>query len=499
MRGFALSIVLMTAALPTQGAWSASNPTLLSSPFITGSELYPVAQFAPVIGRYVGKKMDRQLIDQITADIQAMYARDGYVVPQVLMLDSDLTSSTPRIHVFEARIAEVAIRGDAGPYLQTIMDHAALLDSNIIHKQRSLTYFRRIEELPGLKLRAAFAPRANQPNRYTLVLNVSYEAVHASVAAHNRGTEELGRTMIAGRVTLNGVLGAEETISLVGAASTDTDRYHYVGGRIEKRLGRVGTQIDVSSSRANFESGYSYSTERARLELNVIGYDDGLWRIDPLAAVGGRNGAGEGAADVALSETNIRFIEAGLSARRLSPGATSYFWSTFTRGLKGLGASAWSLYGAPAHLEFSKANVELLHVHSLTPLWRMRFDLDAQWSDDDLPAGERFTFGGARLGRAFDPAALIGDSGAAMSVQIERHQRWKHPWLRSGKLYLQADYGYAEHQGTASDDAASMTLGLSTMIASAFASLELSHPLMRSEAAADSNDLRAFFLMQVSF
>ena len=499
MRGFALVIVLATAALPTHGAWSANDPTVLSSPFITGSELYPVADFAPLIGRYVGKEMNRDLIDQITADIQAKYAQDGYVVPQVFRLDSDLASSTPRIHIFEARIAEVAIRGDAGPYLQTIMDHAVLLDSNIIHKQRSLSYFRRIEELPGLKLRAAFEPRANQPNRYTLVLNVSYEAVRTNVAVHNRGTEELGRTMVAGRVTLNGVLGAEETISLVGAASTDVDRYHYVGGRIEKRLAQVGAQLDVSSSRANFESDYSYSTERARLELNVIGYDDGVWRIDPLAAVGGRNGAGRGAADVALNETNTRFIEAGLSARRLTSGATTYLWSTFTRGLDGLGASSWSLYGAPAQLQFSKANVELLHVHSLAPLWRMRFDLDAQWSDDDLPTGERFTFGGARLGRAFDPAALIGDSGAAMSVQLERHQRWKHPWFRSGKLYLQADYGYAEHHAAASDEAASMTLGLSTLIASAFASLELSHPLMRPEAAVDSNDLRAFFLMQVTF
>jgi hypothetical protein len=44
-----------------------------------------------------------------------------------------------------------------------------------------------------------------------------------------------------------------------------------------------------------------------------------------------------------------------------------------------------------------------------------------------------------------------------------------------------------------------MTLGLSAMIASAFASLELSHPLIRPEAAADMSDLRAFFLMQVSF
>jgi hemolysin activation/secretion protein len=499
MREFALSILLVTATLPTHAAWSANNPTVLSSPFITGSELYPVADFAPLIGRYVGRTMGRGLIDQITADIQAKYAEDGYVVPQVLMLDSDLASSTPRIHIFEARIAEVAIRGDAGPYLQTIMDHAALLDSNIIHKQRSRTYFRRIEELPGLKLRAAFEPRANQPHRYTLVMNVSYDAVRASVAVHNRGTEELGRTMVAARVTLNGVLGAEEAVSLVGAASTDADRYHYIGGRVEKRLGRVGTQLDVSSSRAKFESDYSYSTERARLELNVIGYDDGVWRIDPLAAIGGRNGAGEGAADLALSETKTRFIEAGLSARRLSPSATSYFWSTFTRGLDGLGASAWSLYGTPGELEFSKANMELLHVHSLAPLWRMRFDLDAQWSGDDLPAGERFTFGGARLGRAFEPAALIGDSGAGMSVQLERHQRWKHPWFRGGKLYLQADYGYAEHHDAASDDAASMTLGLSTMIASAFASLELSHPLMRPEAAADSNDLRAFFLMQVTF
>jgi hemolysin activation/secretion protein len=487
----------MSTALIQTPTVAAANKMLLSSPFITGSERYSPVDFAPLIGVHIGKPVSRELLDQIASEVQALYGRDGYVVPRVLILDSELGSSTPRLHIYEAQIAEVAIRGDAGPHLSAIMDQAALLQSNLIHKERSRQYLRQIEALPGISLKATFEPRASEPNRFILVLNVKYDAVQGAIAVNNRGAADLGRTLVSGRVSLHGLLGAKETVTLTAAASSGDGDYQYVGGRIQRQFDRVGSQLDLSHSRADFSSGYRYSTQRARLQTDLTVIDDGLWRVSPLVALSARNAVGTDSG-IELSEIDTRALHAGLTLRRLDAGSATYLWSSISRGIDGLGASSQTWDDRAIELSFTKSQVELIHVHSLSPAWRMRFDLDAQWSNDDLPAGERFTFGGAQLGRAFDPGTLIGDSGAALSVQLERIQRWKHAWFRSSKVYLQTDYGYADDSIRGHNDAASASLGLSTTIASTLASLELSHPIIDAKHMKEEG-LRAFFLMQVNF
>lgn len=495
IRRFALAFALSSAFI--QAPAVAANKVLLSSPFITGSERYTPVDFAPLIGTRIGKPVSRELLDEIAAELQALYSRDGYVVPRVLILDSELSSSTPRIHIYEAQIAEVAIRGDAGPHLTTVMDQAALLQSNLIHKEHSRQYLRRIEQLPGISLKATFEPRASEPNRYVLVLNLKYEAVQGAVAVNNRGSADFGHTLVSGRVSLHGLLGAKETVTLTGAASSGDGDYYYVGGRVHRQFDRVGTQLDVSHSQAEFESGYRYTTERARLQTDLTVIDDGVWRVAPSLALSARNAVGSDAG-VRLSEIDTRAVHAGIELRRIESGDATYVWSSLSRGIDGLGASARTWDGRLLDLTFTKSQLELIHVHSFSQAWRMRFDLDAQWSNDDLPAGERFTFGGTNLGRAFDPATLIGDSGAAFGVQIERIQRWKHAWLRSSKLYLQTDYGYADDNVRGHNDAASASIGVSSAIASTLTSLELSHPIVDAKNMKEEG-LRAFFLMQVNF
>lgn len=496
IRRFTHVLLLSTALIQTQPV-TAADKVLLNSPFITGSDRYSPADFAPLIGAHIGKPVSRELLDQIGTEVQALYGRDGYVVPSVLILDSELASSTPRIHIYEAQVAEVAIRGEAGPHLTAIMDQAALLRSNLIHKQRSRQYLRQIEQLPGITLKATFEPRANETNRYVLVLTLSYDAVQASVAASNRGAHELGRTIVSGRITFNGLLGAEESLSLAAAASSGDGDYKYVAGRVQRQFAQVGTQLDVSHSQAEFAGGYQYSTERVRLQADLTVFDDGLWRVSPLVALSARNATGTDSG-VRLSEIETRAVHTGVALRRIASGTFTYIGSSFTQGIDGLGASARTWDDRSIDLGFNKSQLELIQVYSFAPTWRVRVDLDAQWSDDDLPTGERFSFGGAYLGRAFDPATLIGDSGAALGVQLERIQRWKHPWLRSSKVYLQTDYGYACDNLRGDTDAGSATLGVSTSIASTLASLELSHPTIDAEHRKEEG-LRAFFLMHLNF
>ena len=492
------SIILSTIAIATaMPLHAADEPVLFSSAFITGSRTYEARDFAAIIGPHVGRPVSSELMQQLAADIQGLYGADGYVLPTVLQADSDLGSSNPRLHVYEAQIAEVVLRGDCGPYCDLIRADARSLESSVIHKQRSRAHLRAIERLPGVGLSAVFEPRTSEPNRYNLILTVSYQAVRVAAYLHNRGAEDLGRTVLGARTTFNGLLGMQEALTLRAAASSNIDDYHYVGGQLERLFGNVAGSLDASLSRIG--TNWRYSSDRARLEVSTAAFDDGVLRVAPFVAIGASNSEGREVAADYSAMVRTRTLEAGLAAHVASAGAVTDVWSAIERGTGAFGAAALTTDGTPYDVVFTKTMLETSHIHVLAPKWRLRVELEGQLSSDSLPPGERFTFGGPRFGRAFDPATLIGDSGAAGSLQVEYLGNWQSAILDSGRVYLQADYGYSRLNASRhTANAASMTVGFSTKLAPFLASLELSCPLNGSEFDPDDSRPRVFLYLQMS-
>jgi hemolysin activation/secretion protein len=451
-----------------------------------------------VFSSRIGETVSRPLLDDIGDDIQSKYRRDGYVAPAVVVLDTELRSSTPRIHVLEAAIEEIELRGNAGPYSGTVMDRARELRGGAIEVRRMQAFLQRLRQLPGLTIRASFEPRASSPNQMSLVLDAQYEAVSGAVSVNNRGTEELGRTLIAGRISANGLLGSQSAVSLRAATSEESDRYRYVGARVERSVSLLTAGLDASESRAELESGYEYESRRSRIEVRTTWVRDEALEIEPFTALTWRDAEGR-YPEMEISQMRTRTLELGAVTRYAHARTSAYVRSGFTLGMDALGARAYDISDSPADLSFSKVSVDVGVIRALSNRWRVRVDAEGQWSDADLPAGERFAFGGATLGRAFDVAELIGDKGGALGVQLEQIQRWKHLWLQQSSVYVQSDYGYASDRVYGSDAAASLTAGIKAWLPSAVARLELSTPVMRAQSAEPADDVRAFAEIQFSF
>jgi hemolysin activation/secretion protein len=398
--------------------------------------------------------------------------------------------------VFEAGIDEIALRGNAGPYVDTIMDRAHEMQSGTIDRRRTQAFIRGLNELPGLNIRASFEPRGSTLNRMTLVLDAKYEAVNGALSISNRGTDELGRMLVSGRITSNGVLGSHTAASLYGATSNETDRYQFVGAGIEHAFSSATATIDFSESRAEFSSGYQYESQRGRIELRShVDFD--VLQIQPFLGLNWRDAHGR-FPEIAISEMRTRSAELGAMARHSGERTFAQVRAGFARGFDAIGAYAYSRNGTVSDLSFSKTSFDTTIVHALAAKWRVRIDAEGQWSDSDLPAGERFAFGGATWGRAFDPAELIGDSGAAVSLQLEHVQVSRQTWLRQSSVYLQGDYGYARDNEFGDADAASLSAGLKASFASMLAKLELSTPVVRASNDSPSS-VRAFAQVQFTF
>jgi hemolysin activation/secretion protein len=487
-------LVLLLAGAPLPSV--AASHALLSAPFITGSTRYSATDFVPVFAERIGEPVTRRLLDDIEAQIQAMYQRDDLVAPIIVVPDGELLSTTPRLHVFEAAIDEIALRGDAGPYTETLMDRAAELRTGLLEERRTRALVQQLNRLPGLSVKASFEPRGLQPNRLTLVFTSQYKPIEGAMSVNNRGTAALGRTLISGRITANGVL--DSAVSVFASTSDEVDRYRFVGASVERHLSSLLGRLDVASTEAKFDDRYEYRSERARLQLIAAGWQRSGMRWQPVIGFMARDARGAYPGEV-LSDMRTRAASLGLISVYSGESTSAYSRATVTQGLNEFGASSYVRRGAAPQRDFSKSTLELSLVHVIAPTWQLRLDLDGQYSDSNLPAAERFTFGGASLGRAFDPAELMGDAGAAVGVQLERTQRWHAGWLSRSTIYMQSDYGYAHDNDLGDDDAASISAGLKLAFASMLASLEVSRPVLRAQTQPHASDVRAFAQLQISF
>lgn len=467
----------------------------LAAPYITGSSVYSVQELAPSYATHIGQPLTLARLEAIAADIQSQYRSDGYVAPLIVRTQSEI-SEHPHLHIHETRLAEVVRNGDAGPYDREIQQQLDSLQDGAapVHWARTRAVLRRIEQLPGLRVQAQFARVAETANAYRLVLTTRYDAVRTVMSVHNRGLEDYGREMINARLSTHGLLGWEEALAFTGSASVDIDKYHYVGVRAARSFAPARASLELTTSRAQRADDFEYRGRRATAALSRTVFDSGVWSADPWLGLSFRSSETFDA-NASASDTQWRTIEAGVAVR----SDATLIRSSLVAGVDAWGAESYRSRGEAADLAFELATIAINHSINLRPDWVMRGEIEGQWSDANLPAGEQFTFGGAQFGRGFDPGALVGDRGGAVSLQIERHARWAHPLLDYSRIYLQSDYGWTRDNNDGdSVEASSVTAGVSARLARVLATVELSQPLSTPTRSFD-DDARAFLHMQVVF
>src|SRR5690606_6205648 len=257
----------------------------------------------------------------IARRVEQLYQRDGYLVPLIVPGDGD--GATPHLHVFEARVAEVRVRGDAGAYRDAVAAVAARLEAQpVLHKAFTQRAIHELEDLPGLSVEAGFAPHDDDPNAFELTLDVGYERTDGLLSFSSRVSDDIGDGLLSARVGFNSAFGTGERLTLTAASSTTFGVYTYFGGRVERRFGLL--DVDVSGSLADADIGTDSNYDAARLALELsTAMRRGSLVVRPLVALSMRNAEDHDDAGAAWEITRTRSIEAGVElTHRLETGVT---------------------------------------------------------------------------------------------------------------------------------------------------------------------------------
>ncbi len=481
---------------------------------VEGVTVYPDASLRPYFDRQLGQDVSLADVYAIASALTARYRNDGYILSQVVLPAQTVDSGRVRLQAVEGYVAEVRIEGggDTVPGLVTAYADRikAARPLNAMALER---YLLLMNDLPGAFARATLIPSKTEPGASELVVQFSQARLSGGLSVDNRGSKTMGQERWSADLELNSGLGLQDRTG-VRIVSTLNRELEYFSLSHDQQIGseggKLGLQLSVVRSRPDESRSFIPLNLETRSNSGSISYSYPLLRSrsENLYLRGGIS-AHDGTTQVfgvVDTEDRIRALRFGLNydlADRYR--GINVFDAEIAHGLRGLGASNvgdLDLSRASGKPDFTKLSLYAARLQSLAQKWSLLVALSAQYAATDLLAPELFSFGGDQFGRAYDPSELVGDSGAAMKLEL----RYTNS-LPDGLGYTAYgfyDAGYVRQRtpagGPACESAASAGLGLRYNYGRYLSGfVELAKPLTRIVAAEGNRKARAYAGLSLRF
>lgn len=420
----------------------AFEPFVFQGVAVQGSTL-PAAALRAAATPFVGRTLGLGDLKPVMEALAAVYARSDVALYSILLPRQDFTGGVVRVRVVEGHVAGVRVkpqRGRPAPRL-TLAYAQALQGQKPLTKPRLERQLNLMRDIPGANPRIQLL-QSSEPGGVILDIEPKVRRLEASLSGNSRGAAMLGKTQVELGVRLNSLLREGDRTELTLVAPTDVERFQFVSLAERQPIGERGAAV-------TFSAGY------LRTRPKIAGYDirgealsAGLTVIHPLIRSNSRNlyltaGLDGLNSDNALfgrtiSREHTRALRVAAAYSHSAPKSAEQLSITLSRGLDVAGARV----ADPRFSDktFSKLNAALSKV-VFNDRTALRLAAAGQYSRDLVPASEKFAVGGAQFGRAFPSAAIVGDSGYAVSVEAALRHIAKGSRFAGSELYGFADYG----------------------------------------------------------
>ncbi len=334
-------------------------------------------------------------------------------------------------------------------------------------------------DIPGVEARGVLRPLAGEPGALQLVVRLARRPVSGFVNLDNRGYALTGAWQALAVAGLNAAtsLGERTELSLLGS---EGGGQRFLQLSEELFLGGSGLRLRAYAGAGRAEPGSPFAAIGYRGETRVGGaslsYPAIRSRPLNLSLSAGFDafesvveaGSFPGTPRERQSRDAVRALRLGLEGSVLDgwPGllpaaATTTAAIRLHQGIEAFGASDGSTgrtARAGSEFDFTRLAAEVTRLQPLLSpgggwLLSLQGSAAGQWSDDILPAAEKFALGGNRLGRGFYAGQATGDRAIALSAEAQLGHVLTLPQLRLGtQLYLFRDEGRAFDNGPGATD-----------------------------------------------
>jgi hemolysin activation/secretion protein len=478
-----------TASEPLTTPAAKAAPAL-TTVVVDGSSVYAAPALFAAYRDQLGRPVSRDGARAIVNAIAELYVRDGYVKPEVTVVDS-ATPGVLRVRVHEARVTQVIIEGNSGSFRDELEEIGARLqDARPLRKEDVPAALRAMRQYAGLAVSASTRRDPQVRNGFELVVQADFSPMEGMVRMNNRGTDQVGPAFVLGQVFANGLLGEGEKIGLIFAAATNHEEFLGGGLFVESPLGSGGTRGNVMlfrSRSAPNEAPVNLDDEYTRQRLTfrvsrplrqdsaVTLIASGAFEADDLTI--DRDGS-------PIREDRLRIVESALRATWRAAGIQFSTNLQLRHGLDQLGAglNASDLANDVRRADFFVTLAQASAYRRFADKWSVRLDVMGQTTGYILPDSERFKIGGDRLGRGFEVAEIAGDRGLGGKLELRRELRNTESFMGRLSTYGFYDFGAAWKQDRPGRSSATTAgLGFALQGAALTGYVELASPVSGSD------------------
>ena len=406
------------------------------------------AMLEPAWADRVGEDLPIAVVCDVRDRAATILRSKGYLAA-VRVPPQTIDAGIVRLDILAARMARVEVRGDAGANEALLQRYLARLDDepvfNILDAERYLLLAR---DIPGFDARLTLRP-GTEPGEVVGEVTVVRTPMIFDASIQNFGSHDVGRWGGIARARFAGLTGMGDLTTASIYSTADLDEQQVVQLAHEFRVGGEGLRLGGSYTYAWTRPDLPGLAIKSKTQLVSLfaSYPVTLTQAHRLTLGGGLDFIDQdiGLGAVPLNRDRLRVFNLRADANWIDPasiaGRGGYnpseprwaFGASLEarQGVNFLGASddcgpAGAACFLPGKVPLSriegKPDAFLMRANAVAE-WRpvKEFTLAAapraQWASDPLLAYEEFSGGNFTIGRGFDPGAVIGDSGAAVSLE----------------------------------------------------------------------------------
>lgn len=427
----------------------------LKDVILKGNHVFTTEQLSVLYKNKVGTSITVNELFEIVQNVTNFYRNNGYIISRAILPPQHVKNGTVIIQVIEGYIDQIHVTGQPGGakcliegFGYHIRQCPPLKLTNLEH------YMLLVNEVPNVQVRAVLAPSKSAPGAADLNLESYQKKWSGYYSYDNYGTRYIGPQQMTGNVVLYSTINSGDSVgftytkTMKGGQLTFTD-FNYnapfsdFGSRWAMGLTRVRThplfvlqptQTDGFSNNIYTSFTYPYIRDRTQA-LNLIAafnYLDSQSNIFPNAST--------------LYKDHLRNLDLGMTYNF----ADRYYGSNlialnFRKGLPIWGynsdtSSSANTSRPGGYAAYQKFAAQVSRLQAIKGPVSLLAVAKGQWAFVPLLSSEQFTFGGNPMGRGYDPAELIGDRGAAGSLEL-RYDFFSNRIIRSLQFYAFYDFG----------------------------------------------------------
>lgn len=397
---------------------------------IGGNQVFSREQLLELLADLPGKSLDLAELRAAAQRITEYYQAHGYALARAFLPAQDIDQGIVRIQVLEGHYGRIQLNNRSRVIdavlqqpLSALREGEAVYDSDL---EQSLLL---LSDLPGVAVKGILRP-GSLPGSTDLVVDAEPGPWYAgTLEADNYGDRYTGEYRLGASLALNNPLRLGDVFNMRLLQSDQNQRYYRFGYSLP--VGPWSTTLGTSYSRMRYQLGKNFQVLEAKGQATVRS----LFASQPLIRSRNFNLSAQLQFDDKQLQDDIDLFDLrspkhvelwtlGVNASgqdRWLGGGQSFVSLSYSAGRLGIGEDidrTMDRLSAGAAGHFTRGNLSLGRLQSLSPRWQLYSQLNAQWAGNNLDSSEKFGLGGPNGVRAYALGTGSGDQGWQASTEL---------------------------------------------------------------------------------